>query len=210
MEIVDNALGALISQLIVPSVRERTIFTSLLLAQSGLAWLIQSIGVGSSALFFLSGLPLYLALVLSYFVAPASEVSLLSYAVGLLVPLTTGSQMAFEVLNVFVPLVHTFPHFLSAMLLILIHQTGRMGVEAPAEHIIATIVAVVGSYVLSLVVPFIHRFPRAVLHRSILLMITASVISIAVFSARNPFDTMHQKRLFVIHMENVRCTLICG
>lgn len=79
-----------------------------------------------------------------------------------------------------------------------------MGKEAPAEHIIATIVAVVGSYVVPLSIPFIHRYSRVVLTRSILLMVTLTVISMAVFSMRSPFDTMHQKRLFVIHMENVR------
>ena len=78
-----------------------------------------------------------------------------------------------------------------------------MGEQAPAEHIIATIAAVVGSYLLPLLIPFIHRYSRAVLARSILLMFTITTISMAVFSMRNPFDTMHQKRLFVIHMENV-------
>lgn len=79
-----------------------------------------------------------------------------------------------------------------------------MGGEAPAEHIIATIVAVVGSYIVPSIIPFVHRYSRPVLARSILLMVTVTTISMAVFSMRNPFDTMHQKRLFVIHMENVR------
>ena len=83
------------------------------------------------------------------------------------------------------------------------HQTGRMGVQAPAEHIIATIVAVVGSYVVPLLVPFLHRYSRATLVRGIVLLSIITTVSIAVFSTRNPFDTMHQKRLFVIHMENV-------
>ncbi|EKM50065.1 uncharacterized protein PHACADRAFT_153387 [Phanerochaete carnosa HHB-10118-sp] len=177
--------GALVSQLFVPSVRERTVFTSLLLTQSALAWGIQSIGIGSAALFFLSSLPLCLALLLNSLISTGPDVSLWSYAIGQLTPLTTGFQLAFELLNVFVPL------------------TGRMGGEAPAEHIIATIVAVVGSYVLPLLIPFIHRYDRGVLVRSIALVSMATAVSIAVFSARNPFDAMHQKRLFVIHMENI-------
>ena len=78
-----------------------------------------------------------------------------------------------------------------------------MGEEAPAEHIIATIVGVLGGYTLPLAIPFIHRYPRAVLIRSILLLSLLTTVSIAVFSVREPFDAMHQKRLFVIHMENV-------
>lgn len=78
-----------------------------------------------------------------------------------------------------------------------------MGEEAPAEHIIATIVAVNGAYALPLVVPFIHRYPRAVLKRSIVLLSVLTTIAVAVFSMREPFDEMHQKRLFVVHMENV-------
>ena len=99
-------MGALASQLIVPTVREKTVFTSILLAQTGLAFGVQAIGVGSSALFFLSGLPLFFAMVLNWLVKPNSEpVSLLSYAIGQLIPLSTGAQLGYEVLNVFVPLV---------------------------------------------------------------------------------------------------------
>ena len=29
-------------------------------------------------------------------------------------------------------------------------------------------------------------------------------VAMAVFCMRSPFDAMHQKRLYVIHMENVR------
>ena len=78
-----------------------------------------------------------------------------------------------------------------------------MGEEAPAEHIIATIVAISGAYALPLAVPFIHRWPRAVLKRAIGLLSILVVLSIAVFSVREPFDAMHQKRVFVVHMENV-------
>lgn len=78
-----------------------------------------------------------------------------------------------------------------------------MGEEAPAEHIIATIVAISGAYALPLSIPFIHRWPQAVLKRSIVLLSVLSALAIAVFSVREPFDAMHQKRVFVVHMENV-------
>lgn len=78
-----------------------------------------------------------------------------------------------------------------------------MGEQAPAEHIIATIVSLTGAFALPLSVSFIHRYSRGVLVRSIVLLTIVSAASVAVFSMRNPFDTMHQKRLFVMHMENV-------
>jgi hypothetical protein len=35
----------------------------------------------------------------------------------------------------------------------------------------------------------------------------ATVIAIAVFAARDPFDAMHQKRVYVLRTENV--SLVC-
>ena len=82
-------------------------------------------------------------------------------------------------------------------------QTGRMGEEAPAENIIATLVAVTGSYAFPLAVPFVHRYSRSMVVRTVLSLTFLSALSVAVFSSREVFDEMHQKRLFVIHMENV-------
>ena len=101
-------------------------------------------------------------------------------------PFLTGSQVILTALDVFVPL------------------TGRMGSEAPGEHIIACIVAIAGSYTLPLVIPFAHRFNRKVLIRSVMLFSGIATAAMIVFAGRSPFDEMHQKRLFVIHMENVR------
>ena len=78
-----------------------------------------------------------------------------------------------------------------------------MGEEAPAENIIASIVAIIGSYALPLAIPFIHRYSRAVVVRALFCLSILTVLSMAVFCTREVFDDMHQKRLFVIHMENV-------
>ncbi|KAI0091617.1 hypothetical protein BDY19DRAFT_983891 [Irpex rosettiformis] len=178
--------GAFISQLFVPRVREVTVLTSMLLVQTFSAFLLQFIGIGSSALFFLSSLALFTALAVNAVVKkPGQDVSLWAYAIGQSIPSTTGAQMMYGVLEVFVPL------------------TGRMGEEAPAEHIIATIVAISGAYALPLSIPFIHRWPRTVLKRAIVLLSILTTLAIAVFSAREPFDAMHQKRVFVVHMENI-------
>lgn len=98
--------GAFISQIFVPRVREVTVMTSILLVQTLLACVIQYIGFGSSALFFLSGMPLFIALAVNALVTkPGQEVSLWAYAIGQFIPLTTGAQMLYGVLDVFVPLV---------------------------------------------------------------------------------------------------------
>lgn len=83
-------------------------------------------------------------------------------------------------------------------------QTGRIGAEAPAEHIIASIAAAMGAYNLPLVLPFAHRFGHRMLARSIILVVLATGAAMAVFSMKSPFDAMHQKRLFVLHHEDVR------
>lgn len=68
---------------------------------------------------------------------------------------------------------------------------------------IATIIAVLCAPAFPLAVPLAHRFGRRALLRGIVVMTVVTTISIAYFSAQEPFDEMHQKRLFVVHMENV-------
>jgi hypothetical protein len=64
--------------------------------------------------------------------------------------------------------------------------------------------AYVGAYAVPNVVAFVHRFNRRTLTRSVYLLSVVSVVVMLVFKEREAFDEMHQKRLFVIHMENVR------
>ncbi|KIM75670.1 hypothetical protein PILCRDRAFT_669287, partial [Piloderma croceum F 1598] len=59
-------------------------------------------------------------------------------------------------------------------------------------------------YNLLLTLPFAHRFGHRVLSRSVVLAILATGIAIGIFSIRSPFDDMHQKRLFVLHHENLQ------
>ncbi|RPD64072.1 hypothetical protein L226DRAFT_544758 [Lentinus tigrinus ALCF2SS1-7] len=178
--------GGVASQLLVGRVREHTAFTSVMLVQAFLAALIQLVGVGAGGALFLSSAPMILALVLNALLTtPGDDISLWSYAIGQLTPLVTGTEMTCAVLDVFVPL------------------TGRIGEEAPAEYIIANIVAITGSYILPLLVPFMHRFSHRILVRAVILLAMLTGLSMAVFSMRSPFDSMHQKRLFVIHMENM-------
>ncbi|KAH9989914.1 hypothetical protein BJV74DRAFT_922202 [Russula compacta] len=130
--------GMLASQVVLPDVAERNVLTALLLMQSGSALALQLLGIGSACFIFVSAVPLFVALSLDALLNPGAVVSLWAYALGLLVPLHIGTRLACTILDVFVPL------------------TGRLGAEAPAEHIIASIVIVV----LSLAVPLITSHER--------------------------------------------------
>ncbi|EIW75315.1 hypothetical protein CONPUDRAFT_169679 [Coniophora puteana RWD-64-598 SS2] len=184
--------GALISQLPFGPIHEKTLFTSQLLLTSFLAAAVQLAGVGSSAMFFLSSLSVFASLIVNAVVVNANrkgakegEVSLIAYAVAQSVPLLTGTQLVTATLDVFVPL------------------TGRIGSDAPAEHIIATLVSSMTAYTFSLALAFVHRFGPRVLRRGIVFALLVSGVSIAYFAQRPVFDEMHQKRLFVIHNESL-------
>jgi hypothetical protein len=56
---------------------------------------------------------------------------------------------------------------------------------------------------LPLSLPFAHRYSRSVLVRTVTLLGVVTLMGMIAFSMRQPFDAMHQKRLFVIHAENV-------
>lgn len=81
-----------------------------------------------------------------------------------------------------------------------------MGADAPSENIIATIVASLGAQSLPLLLPFAHRFGHRALLRGVVRMSIVTIILMGVFAMREPFDAMHQKRLFVLHLENVSCS----
>lgn len=68
--------------------------------------------------------------------------------------------------------------------------------------------ALLGAQALPLIVPFAHRFGHRKLLNAIVLSTIATAIAMAVFSMKHPFDKMHQKRLFILHSENVRLLLM--
>ena len=86
--------------------REHTAFTSIMLLQAFLAAVIQGLGIGAGGMLFLSSSPFVLALLVNKFLSkPGDDISLWSYAIGLLTPLATGTTLMCSVLDVFVPLV---------------------------------------------------------------------------------------------------------
>ncbi|KXN84133.1 hypothetical protein AN958_00403 [Leucoagaricus sp. SymC.cos] len=179
-------LGALLSQYLIGPVPEREVLNALLVMQSALAYGIQMAGIGSGGLFFLSALPLFIALLLNSLITGSTQdISLFTYALAQVEPLLIGTLMLTTVAEVFVPL------------------TGRIGAQAPADNIMATIVAVLGAQALPVLVPFAHRFGHRRLWNGILISSIVTAIAMAIFSVKQPFDEMHQKRLFILHSENI-------
>jgi hypothetical protein len=99
--------GGLASQLFVPTTDEKTVFSAILLLQAAAAFSIQLINVGSAALFFISGLPIFVALLLNNVALTTrkGEISLWTYVVGQFFPLLTGTLVMVPTVEVFVPLV---------------------------------------------------------------------------------------------------------
>lgn len=213
--------GALLTQLPLAPVPEKALLHAQLLAYAFLAAAGQFAGVGSSAVFFLSAASTFMALLIDRVTSCLSAstaddagmaekmrdgdakgaggernkvdkakakdgfVSLWTYALGQTVPLLTGTQLTSATLVVFVPL------------------TGRIGSEAPAEHIIASIVAILGSYTLNFTTPFAHRFDLPALRKAVVILLLVVSVVMAVFARKEVFDKNHQKRLFVLHKEDL-------
>lgn len=80
--------------------------TALLLMQSGGALVLQLLGIGSAYFLFVSAVPLFGALSLDALLNRGGlHVSLWTYALGMSVPLMSGTRMACITLDVFAPLV---------------------------------------------------------------------------------------------------------
>ena len=90
-------------------VSEQTIFDSLLLVQTVSALIVQSLGIGSAALFFLMAVPLFAALVLNpvFTWGKKGEISLVTYGIGSSSSVLTGTMLLLAVVEFFVPLVCT-------------------------------------------------------------------------------------------------------
>ncbi|KAF7291994.1 Peptide hydrolase [Mycena indigotica] len=180
-------LGGLASQLLLPrsAVDEKSALASILLAQSLLAFIIQLFNVGSAAIFFIVAMPIFGALVVNDLVlSTTGEISLWFYGLGSFAPLLCGTLLTVPTLEVFVPL------------------TGRMG-PVPADHIVATLVSILGAISLPLTIPFAHRVGYQSLRKMVGILGAAVLLDIAIYAQKNVFDSMHQKRLFVIHLENI-------
>ena len=74
---------------------------------------------------------------------------------------------------------------------------GRVGADAPADHIIATVVAVLTFLCLPGVLALSHRFGVQKLERILLTLAALSAVAIAIFVQPSwaAFDRLHPKRV---------------
>ncbi|BFZ57962.1 hypothetical protein PYCC9005_005019 [Savitreella phatthalungensis] len=96
-----------------------------------------------------------------------------------------GSEAHWSVLEIFVPL------------------TGRLGVDAPAENIMSTIVGLVSFGALAGYPLWVLTLSRPAQNRLMVLLAAFALTSLAVLSQRPVWDADHPRRLFVQHMYNL-------
>lgn len=146
----------------------------------------------SSYIYAIGGASLLVMLLLNDFViarrdAPdARPVSTVGYLIAQAVPVITGAEGLASFLDVIVPL------------------TGRMGVDAPSDHIIASLVSGIGYLILPVLPLAAHRFGRTVLMQAVVLMLFVSGAIISIFAApgMQTFDFLHPKRVGCLYMED--------
>lgn len=107
-----------------------------------------------------------------------------TYFIMAVVPATIGVEGLTTFLDLFTPL------------------TGRTGEDAPADHIVATIVG--GMTVLSapVLIPLSHRFGAQARKQAIQLLAALTAVTIGIFAVLKPFDQLHPQRLFVHQTQN--------
>lgn len=81
--------------------------------------------------------------------------------------------------------------------------------EAPAEHIVATIAAIVLFLSVPFIIPLAHRLSRKGLRTTLQGLAILSICAILLFASGlvRPFNELHPRRLFLLHSEDVRICL---
>jgi hypothetical protein len=175
-------IGCLLARVILPDVGERAVWASTSLVMTVVGTAMHASGLRSGVVFVISGVPMALPL---FTPARSPNLKLWYYIVGALGALMTGVQVMSTVMDVFVPL------------------TGRIGSVPPAEHIVATLVAILGAYTLPLLPALAVRYPKKSALRGAMVLTLVTAMGAGYFATRNPFDVLHQRRLFILHMHNV-------
>ncbi|KAF9111307.1 hypothetical protein BGX27_005120 [Mortierella sp. AM989] len=82
--------------------------------------------------------------------------------------------------------------------------TGRIGVDAPVDHIVAVMSGFVAFVFCPPLLAFSHRFGKSAMKQIILALVAIHLISILISSAvMYPYDELHPKRVFVQHLRNM-------
>ncbi|KAG0198638.1 hypothetical protein BGX28_007945 [Mortierella sp. GBA30] len=115
-----------------------------------------------------------------------TRVDFATYFIGALLPTAYFSFVCFSLLDIFIPL------------------TGRIGVDAPVDSIVAVLTGFICFVFCPPVLAFAHRFGRAVLKKLIVLLLVTHLVTLLIsctFIA--PYDELHPKRVFVQHLRNM-------
>ncbi|THH03322.1 hypothetical protein EW145_g6351 [Phellinidium pouzarii] len=163
---------------------ERTLLQSVLLSYIVIASVVQLAGIGSAVLLTMTAGALLTGLLFDR-ARGGNRVSLGTYALGQTTPLFFGTELFSTLTDIFVPL------------------SGRMGAEAPAENLVASLTVFSAAYSAPLLLPFFARFGSVILKRALLILTLVTAATITIFSQRDPFDVMHPKRVFVVYNENI-------
>ncbi|KAK3829166.1 MAG: hypothetical protein J3Q66DRAFT_324528 [Benniella sp.] len=91
-----------------------------------------------------------------------------------------------------------------SLLDIMIPLTGRIGVDAPVDHIAATVAGLIVFCSCPSILAYAHRFGLRVLRRVIAVLLIAQVFTLLFASQYlQPFNKMHPKRIFAQHLRNM-------
>ncbi|KAI7816827.1 hypothetical protein BC939DRAFT_403329 [Gamsiella multidivaricata] len=116
----------------------------------------------------------------------ATCVDFTTYLIVSALPTSYFTFICFSLFDMFIPL------------------TGRIGVDAPVDHIVAIMSGFVTFVFCPPLLAFSHRFGKAVLRRIVLGLVVLHLILAVISSAvMFPYDEFHPKRVFVQHLRNM-------
>lgn len=138
--------------------------------------------IGSSFWFFYQTISLFLsALLLSY----TGGYSFSTFAIGSLQAILFGTEAYWSILEIFVPL------------------TGRLGIDSPAENVIAIIVTLITFQSWPLLPSYIATLSRKTRIRALFTMAGAVMFGVVFFTTRDVWDAAHPRRLFIEYIYNI-------
>ncbi|KAF9925977.1 hypothetical protein FBU30_004330 [Linnemannia zychae] len=156
--------------------------------------LISYVGLASSYVFALFTLSITIALIINYRKvahenrdgSEVVSVDFSTYFIAISVPSSYLAFVMFSVFDIFIPL------------------TGRIGVDAPVDHIVAVLTGFLTFVFCPPILAFSHRFGHSVLKRIVIGLIVAHFIIVLLSSSLNSaYDEFHPKRVFVQHVRNM-------
>ncbi|KAG0206863.1 hypothetical protein BGX28_001798, partial [Mortierella sp. GBA30] len=115
-----------------------------------------------------------------------TRVDYATYFICSLLPTAYTAFVCFSLLDMFIPL------------------TGRIGVDSPVDHIVATLSGFVTFVFCPPLLAFSHRFGQATLKRIVFGLLFIHIALVLISSAvMYPYDELHPKRVFVQHLRNM-------